>query len=88
MPLIRQINRRIEPLADGRQVRFLDVTRQLQDADGNIRAGMMVDGLHLSLAGYGVWADALTPVLKELLGPRKSEDFAPPPTGSPAAARQ
>jgi lysophospholipase L1-like esterase len=83
MPVIQGINRRIARLADGRQVRYLDISPQLLDAGGSIREGMMVDGLHLALPGYGVWADALTPVITELMGPRKSEDFAPPPTGSP-----
>ncbi|MBK7114490.1 MAG: hypothetical protein IPH71_00225 [Proteobacteria bacterium] len=86
MPVIHGINRRIAKLADGRQVRYLDISDRLLDADGRLREGMMVDGLHPALPGYVAWADALTPVLTELLGPRKSEDFAPPPTGNPSAA--
>ena len=86
MPVIHGINRRIAKLADGRQVRYLDISARLLDADGRLREGMMVDGLHPALPGYVAWADALTPVLTELLGPRKSEDFAPPPTGNPSAA--
>ena len=46
---------------------------------------MMGDGLHPSLMGYQVWADALRPVLTELLGPPAREDHAPPPTGDPSA---
>jgi lysophospholipase L1-like esterase len=88
MPVIRAINRRIERLADGMQVRYLDISPQLLDPRGRLREGMMGDGLHLVQPGYQVWADALAPVLTELLGPRKSEDFAPPPTGSPDAARR
>ncbi|MBK9253222.1 MAG: hypothetical protein IPM70_15730 [Proteobacteria bacterium] len=86
MPVIHGINRRIAKLADGRQVRYLDISDRLLDADGRLREGMMVDGLHPALPGYVAWADALTPVLTELLGPRKSVDFAPPPTGNPSAA--
>jgi len=88
MPVIQGINRRIARLADGGQVRFIDIGPRLLDEQGHIRQGMMGDGLHLVLPGYQVWADALTPVLTELLGPRKSEDFAPPPTGIPAATSQ
>jgi hypothetical protein len=46
---------------------------------------MSQDGLHLSLGAYQVWADALTPVLEERLGPRAERDLAPAPTGNPAA---
>ena len=48
--------------------------------------GMSRDGLHPSLKGYQVWADALKPLLIELLGPPAKEDHAPPPTGDPSAA--
>jgi hypothetical protein len=43
------------------------------------------DGLHPTLKGYQVWADALKPLLTELLGPPASVDLAPPPTGDPSA---
>jgi hypothetical protein len=46
---------------------------------------MSNDGLHLSEAGYQVWADRLVPMLTEILGPPAAEDFAPPATGNPAA---
>jgi hypothetical protein len=57
----------------------------LSGDDGLLLGPMSSDGLHLSRAGYAVWADALTPVLTELLGPRSATDQAPPPTGNPAA---
>ena len=47
---------------------------------------MTMDKLHLSLKGYQVWADALKPILTELLGPPAKEDRSPPPTGDPSAA--
>ena len=46
----------------------------------------MADSLHPTTKGYQVWADALKPVLTELLGPPAKEDLAPPPTGDPSAA--
>jgi hypothetical protein len=46
------------------------------------------DGLHLDVGAYQVWADALKPILTEVLGPPASEDHAPPPTGDPSAARK
>jgi lysophospholipase L1-like esterase len=79
-------NRRIAALADGKTVRFLDLNDRLADAEGKLFAGVAVDGLHLSLKGYEIFAQALTPVLTELLGPRAAEDHAPPPSGDPKAA--
>ena len=87
MPPIDRINRTLATFADGRRVRYLDVTNRLLDEQGRIREGMMNrDGLHPALPAYQVWADALTPIFLELLGPRGTEDFAPPPTGDPSAA--
>jgi lysophospholipase L1-like esterase len=86
MPTIRSINARLAALADGRQIRFLDISDRLADANGRLRPGMSPDGLHLAIPGYDAWADALRPHLTELLGPRAKEDHAPPPTGDPSAA--
>ena len=38
-----------------------------------------------SLKGYQIWADALKPVILELLGAPNSVDEAPPATGDPSA---
>jgi lysophospholipase L1-like esterase len=86
MPVIDGVNRRIARLADGRQVLYLNINSRLADASGRLHAGMMGDGLHPALPAYRIWAQALEPLLTQILGPRKSEDFAPPPTGDPAAA--
>lgn len=83
MPEIRRINANIAQFADGKRIRYLNINDKLADADDKLFAGMAGDGLHLTLAGYQVWAEALNPVLTELLGPRKSTDDAPPPTGDP-----
>jgi len=37
------------------------------------------DQLHLAEQAYQIWADALTPILTEYLGPRANADNAPPP---------
>jgi lysophospholipase L1-like esterase len=87
LPTIDAINSRYAAMADGRLVRYLNINRQLAGDDGTPRAGVTVDGLHLSLTGYQVWADALEPILREVLGPRAPTDHAPPPTGDPSAGR-
>jgi lysophospholipase L1-like esterase len=86
MAVINRINERIARFADGKKVRYLNVNGLLADSDGVLRQGMSPDGLHLSVKGYQVWADALRPIFTELLGPPAKEDLAPPPTGDPSAS--
>jgi len=83
MPTIEAINRRLAAMADGSRVRFITINNRLARSDGALVDGMTVDGLHLSVAGYQVWADALKPIFSELLGPPAATDHAPPPTGDP-----
>jgi lysophospholipase L1-like esterase len=83
MPIINRINDRLAKLADGKTIRYLNINDKLADPQGRLHDGVTVDGLHLSTAGYQVWADALTPILTEWLGPRANVDTAPPPTGIP-----
>jgi len=87
MPTITAINRQLGALADGTRVRFLDLSDKLADANGVLVPGVLNDDqLHPSLAGYQIYADALKPILRELLGPPAATDLAPPPTGDPSAA--
>jgi lysophospholipase L1-like esterase len=87
MPIIDKINANLAKMADGRKVRYLNVNDKLADPSGKLYPGMMSDRdkLHPALSGYQVWADALKPILTELLGPPAAEDHAPPPTGDPSA---
>ena len=80
LPVIERANARLAKLADSGKVRVLNINDRLNK-------GTMVDGLHLSTKGYQIWADALKPLLTEVLGPPSNEDLAPPPTGDPRAAR-
>jgi lysophospholipase L1-like esterase len=86
IPSISRINKNIATLSDGKTIRFLSINDKLADQEGKLFDGMTVDRLHLSVKGYQVWADALKPLLTELLGPRAREDHAPPPTGDPRAS--
>ena len=85
MPLIGRINTDLARLFDGKRVRFVNLNDKLADRDGKLREGVTVDGLHLSVKGYQIWADALKPILIELLGPPAATDHAPEPTGDPSA---
>ncbi|HWW00277.1 MAG TPA: GDSL-type esterase/lipase family protein [Candidatus Acidoferrum sp.] len=86
IPSINQINRNIARMADGRKVRYLDINDKLADKDGRLFPGMMnADQLHPTLKAYQVWADALKPMLTDLLGPPAKNDHAPPPTGDPSS---
>src|SRR3984885_921735 len=80
MPGIDAINANLATMADGRGIRYLNI-------NGRLYAGLLnaTDKLHPTAEGYQVWADALKPVLTELLGPPATEDHAPPPTGDPSA---
>jgi len=82
---IAAINDGLRDLAAAQDVRYLEINEQLADSEGLLRDEMSSDGLHLSQAGYEVWAAALRPVLTELLGPPAAVDEAPPATGNPAA---
>jgi lysophospholipase L1-like esterase len=90
MPAIDGINRRLAALADGKRVRFVNVNDRLADANGIVVAGVLNerDKLHPTLQGYQIWADALKPIFRELLGPPAATDLAPPPTGDPSAVKR
>jgi lysophospholipase L1-like esterase len=85
MPLIDRINERLSTMTDGRKIRYLNINAQLADRDGKLVEGVTADGLHLSERGYQIWANALKPILMEVLGPPAVTDHAPPPTGDPSA---
>ena len=87
IPTINRINENIANFADGKTVRFLNINGKLADKDGALFEGVTVDKLHPSLRGYQIWADALKPILTELLGPPAATDQAPPSTGDPGAVR-
>jgi lysophospholipase L1-like esterase len=84
---IEQINAQLSRLDDGKKIRFLNINDKLADRDGKLLPGMSTDGLHLEEKGYEVWAEALKPILTEIMGPPAAEDQAPPATGDPGAAK-
>ena len=84
VPTINRINAKIAKFADGRSVRFISLNEKLADNNGVLFEGMTVDKLHPTTKGYQIWAEALHPILMELLGPPALIDHAPPPVGDPS----
>jgi lysophospholipase L1-like esterase len=88
MPIIDRINSNLSKIADGQKIRYLNINPKLADADGKLFDGIMnSDKLHPTVKAYQIWADALKPILTELLGPPKSMDQSPPPTGDPSVSK-
>ena len=88
MPIINSANRKIAGLADGKSIRYINIYEELAFNDNQLRDGMTYDGLHLTPPAYQHWANALKPILTEILGPPAAVDRAPPPSGDPSARRQ
>jgi len=82
--VIDDANARIAKLADGKTIRYININDVLADPQGNLRPGMVHDGLHLTAQSYQVWADHLKPIFTEILGTPAASDQAPPPTGDPS----
>jgi len=83
MSTIDAINARIAQFADGQTIIYVNINDKLADGDGKLFAGVTEDGLHLSVAGYQIWADALKPLLTAWLGPPTAVDHSPPASGIP-----
>lgn len=64
---IAEINAIISRLHDGEQVFYKDIGSIFLDADGNIPATIMSDGLHPTSEGYELWAEAINADLRTLL---------------------
>ena len=67
MDKIQAINPELAKLDDGKMVRFLDINAGFLGQDGKIPFSIMPDQLHPNAAGYQIWADAMAPLLKEML---------------------
>ncbi len=64
---IAEINSIIGKLHDGEKVFYRDIGHIFLDADGNIPADIMSDGLHPTPKGYELWAAEIDEPLKALL---------------------
>ena len=84
---IARINANLAQMADGKTIRYVNVSDKLADTNGKLFDGMTMDKLHPTVKGYQIWADALKPILRDVLGPPATTDQAPPPTGDPSAKK-
>ena len=81
---IAAINAKLAAFAGERRIRYIDIGYALVDSRGVLSEQMSEDGLHLSVAAYQVWAEALKPILVERLGAALDVDIAPAATGNPS----
>ncbi len=64
---IDKANALLAKLDDGKQVRFLNINHVFLGRDGRIPWTIMPDQLHLSPAGYQLWAEAIDKPLAEMM---------------------
>jgi lysophospholipase L1-like esterase len=66
---IQDLNQELEAIARQEGVYFLDLYSLFTDAQGDLRADLSTDGLHLNAQGYQVWSIALQVYSREVLEP-------------------
>lgn len=64
---LNQVNAIISKLDDGKHVYYLDIGGKFLQPDGSLTKDIMPDFLHLSGAGYQIWADSIGTKLAELM---------------------
>ena len=64
---IATINESLAKLDDGAATRYLDFGKKFLAEDGTLPKDIMPDALHPNAKGYAIWADAMQPLLDEML---------------------
>jgi lysophospholipase L1-like esterase len=64
---IKAINESLAKLDNGKSIRYLDIGAKFMESDGRLSPEIMPDALHLSEKGYQIWADAIQPLLDEMM---------------------
>jgi beta-glucosidase len=67
---IETINRSLAALDDGDRIRYLDLAPRFLSPGGTLHPSIMPDALHLTAQGYRIWAEAMAPLLKEMMEAR------------------
>jgi lysophospholipase L1-like esterase len=63
---IKELNKTLAML-ESKQVHVLDIGDKLLDKEGSLTEDISKDALHLTPKGYTIWAEAMAPVLAEML---------------------
>ena len=63
---ITAVNADLAKLDDGKTVRFLNINEKFM-VDGKIPDDVMPDQLHPNAKGYEIWAEAMNPLLEEMM---------------------
>jgi lysophospholipase L1-like esterase len=64
---LKAVNSELAKLDDGKKIRYLDIGDKFLDAEGNLPADIMPDALHPNVKGYQIWAEAIQPMLDEMM---------------------
>jgi len=64
---VTEINAIICKLDNGQSIRYLDIGSKFIDSEGNISKDVIPDALHPSTKGYQIWAEAMNPLLTQML---------------------
>jgi lysophospholipase L1-like esterase len=64
---VEAINAIISKFDDGKKTRYLDLGPKFLDDSGEIPTDIMPDGLHPEAKGYEIWAEAMRPLLDEMM---------------------
>ncbi len=62
---IRELNERYKALAAERNIPFIDLYSLMADEEGNLKAELTNDGLHLEGPAYMIWREAILPYINE-----------------------
>jgi lysophospholipase L1-like esterase len=65
------VNARISELADGKNVFYLDIGKKFLKEDGTLSKDIMYDRLHLTPAGYEIWASSIEPSVVRLMAEKE-----------------
>jgi len=64
---IKAVNAELAKLDDGSKTRYLDIGDKFLSPDGSLSKDIMPDYLHPNAKGYQIWADAMQPLLDEMM---------------------
>ena len=65
--IIRGLNKIMSAWDNGSTVRYLDIGANFRDEHGKLRSDLLPDMLHPNEEGYRVWAEAIQPLLAEMM---------------------